>query len=255
MCHSIRKKKKKKKPPYRYGVGRFFLVRVEPLSCDYFCDGAATAFATGVAGAEWLLFDGLLLEGETVVCETATVGVAGALGLLGADDVVVTVLTVSFSGQNKIARIAMTSNMITIVGQWAFVNDQNDDACAVCAVLLTEGVVPTAGVGVMFAATLGWVGAVAGIEGVLGATLFTAGAELTATGADADVPLPVAPPAKLLPALPLPLVMLFAIATRVLCMPVSVACTVASCDGVSVVLTASDVFNCVSVAESVFKVP
>ena len=42
------------------------------------------------------------------------------------------VVATSFSGQNKIMRIAIMSKMIAMVGQWALVNDQNEDACAVC---------------------------------------------------------------------------------------------------------------------------
>jgi hypothetical protein len=55
-------------------------------------------------------------------------GVGANLGFPDPEVIVETVLTSSFSGQNKIARIARTSRTITMVGQWAFVNDQNDDA-------------------------------------------------------------------------------------------------------------------------------
>lgn len=53
-----------------------------------------------------------------------------------------TVLTdsfVSFSGQKRIARIAITSTMITITGQLALVKDQMDDACAVAWTLFVAG--------------------------------------------------------------------------------------------------------------------
>jgi hypothetical protein len=59
---------------------------------------------------------------------TVDVGGIGAdLGFPDPEFVVETILTSSFSGQNKIARIAMTNRMITMVGQWLFVNDQSDD--------------------------------------------------------------------------------------------------------------------------------
>jgi hypothetical protein len=59
--------------------------------------------------------------------------VAGAmvgadLGFPDPEFPVETVFNISFSGQNKIARIAMTSKTITMVGQWALVKLQIDDA-------------------------------------------------------------------------------------------------------------------------------
>ncbi len=153
-----------------------------------------------------------------------------------------TVLTVSFSGQNKMARIAITSNMITIVGQCAFVNDQKDDACAVCGavaagVLCATGAAVTAGVvavvGVFTATDLLGEGFVA--TGELGCVV--------ATGAEAET--------GTLPAL----VMVFAIATSVLCMPVNVLCTTCCCADVNVEFTASELFNWVSIAASVLNVP
>ena len=141
----------------------------------------------------------------------------------------------------------MTSRMITMVGQWAFVNDQSDDACAAC--------------GTVFAVA-GWVCATVGADGVVagvvaaGGALFTATGEpatgVTATGADAgDVAAAGAGAGVLLPAV----ATVFAIATSVLCIPLRVAATDASCEGVSVVLAATEALNCVSVIASVFKVP
>jgi hypothetical protein len=71
---------------------------------------------------------------------TVTFEVGADLGFPDPEVPVETVLTDSFSGQNKIARIAITSKTITIVGQCAFVNDKNEDACAVCGAGFVEGV-------------------------------------------------------------------------------------------------------------------
>jgi len=59
------------------------------------------------------------VEEVSVCCciDAITFGVGADLGFPDPDVVVDTVLTVSFSGQNKIARIAITSKTITIVGQ------------------------------------------------------------------------------------------------------------------------------------------
>jgi len=90
----------------------------------YFCDGAATAFATGVAGAGTLLLAIGFVRVEVVSREKLTVVVEVAIGVgadLGFPDPAAPVETVRtgsfFSGQNKIARIAMTSRTITMVGQ------------------------------------------------------------------------------------------------------------------------------------------
>ena len=50
---------------------------------------------------------------------------------LGAGFTFVSFVPSPFSGQKRIARIAITSTMITMAGQWALVKDQMDDACAV----------------------------------------------------------------------------------------------------------------------------
>ncbi len=173
------------------------------------------------------------------------VAVGADLGFPDPDGVVDTVLTVSFSGQNKIARIAMTSKTITMVGQWALVKDQMDDACAVCGTLLLL-------LGAVCAATAGVDGAVAGAcaagadapgagdaDGLFTATGEPAGCA-AATGAVAGTLFAVA--------------MVLAIATSVLCMPLSVVATAASCEGVSVVFAATEALNCVSDAASVLKV-
>ena len=90
----------------------------------YFCDGAATAFATGVAGMGILLLTTGFAGVEAVSWEKLTVVVETVAGIgadLGFPDPAVPVETVRtgsfFSGQNKIARIAMTSKTITMVGQ------------------------------------------------------------------------------------------------------------------------------------------
>jgi hypothetical protein len=126
---------------------------------SYFCDGAATAFATGVAGGGvGVAVLAIGLEGAVFCdCGIVMVGV-GAFGFPDPDvDDVETVRTGSFfSGQNKIARIAMTSRTITIVGQWALVKLQRDDACAVCGTaLFAAGVVA------------GWVCATTVVDGVV----------------------------------------------------------------------------------------
>jgi hypothetical protein len=87
----------------------------------YFRDGAATALATGVAG------DGVVVllvigfaEMEAVFwdCGVAAVAIGADVGFPDPVAPVETVRTDSFfSGQNKIARIAMISNTITMVGQ------------------------------------------------------------------------------------------------------------------------------------------
>jgi len=139
----------------------------------------------------------------------------------------------------------MTSNTITMVGQCAFVNDQNEDACAVSGTTFAEGVgwLVIAGVA---AATVG-ADAGADVDGTadIAGAVFTAigalGVAVVATGAEADM-------------LP-PFAMVFVIATSVFCMPESVACTAASCEGATAVFAASELFNCESVAASVLKVP
>jgi hypothetical protein len=185
--------------------------------------------------------------GALVLWFIVTVVVGADLGFPDPDVTVGTVRTVSFSGQNKIARIAMTSKMITMVGQWALVKDQMDDACAVWGtVFAVAGCV---------CATAGADGVVAGVvaaadpadpAAVLGA-LFTATGEpvtgATATGADAGAEAP-------LPAVAI----VFAIATSMPCMPLSVPATAVSCDGVSVVFAAIEASNCVSDAASVLNV-
>jgi hypothetical protein len=186
---------------------------------------------------------------ETEFCETVTVDDDGVGADLGFPDPMVSVETVrtvvSFSGQNKIARIAIMSKMITIVGQCDFVNYHNDDACAVCGAfeVCVVGAVTT---GVVAVAVTCAVGAVA-VVGLVMATgwlgeVFTATGELgwaVATGADAG--------AEAVPAF----ATVFAIATRVVCIPFSVASTDASCDGVSVVFAASDVLSWPSVVARV----
>ena len=143
----------------------------------------------------------------------------------------------------------MTSRMITMVGQWALVKDQMDDACAVC--------------GTVFAVA-GWVCATVGVDGVVAGAVRgrsldrcgrrgyrhrrTASGGVTATGEDAGA---VAGAEAVVAAR---LRSVFAIATSVLPMPLSVAATAASCEGVSVVFAAIEAFNWVSVAASVFKV-
>lgn len=89
-----------------------------------------------------MLIVGLAEEDESVPCDNAAVviGDGADLGFPDPDETVDTVLTVSFSGQNKMARIAITSRIMTIVGQCALVKDQNDDACAVCGAEFTDGV-------------------------------------------------------------------------------------------------------------------
>lgn len=178
-----------------------------------------------------------------------TVEVGADLGVPDPDVPVETVLTTSFSGQNKIARIAMTSRMITIVGQCAFVNDHKDETCAVCGADGAAGVVCAEG-----AVTAGAVAAAGEGEPVLGAVA-AEGAVFTATGAPvvgfADA---TGVPADALPAPMFAVATVFAIATSVFFIPFSVVCTAASCDGVSVEFVASDVFNCESVAASVLNV-
>jgi len=110
--------------------------------CDYLFDGAATAFDIGVAGVGTLLFSEMIFAAVgAVFCGNVAVviGDGADLGFPEPEFPVDTVLTVSFSGQNKIARIASTSNTITIVGQCAFVNDQKDEACAVCGAAFVVG--------------------------------------------------------------------------------------------------------------------
>jgi len=112
------------------------------------------------------------------------------------------------------------------------VKDQSDDACAVCGTVFTVA---------------GWVCATVGVDGVVAGVCATATGAVagvfTATGAEAGTD-----------ALPV-VAIVFAIATSVLCMPLSVPCTAVCCEGVSVVFAASDVFNCESVAASVLSVP
>jgi len=139
----------------------------------------------------------------------------------------------------------MTSRMITIVGQCAFVNDHKDDTCAVWGTDCDVGVVSAATVGVVAV-----VGAVAPVPGAVVGAVFTATGDpvvgcVAATGAPADA----------LPAEPVfAVAIVFAIATSVPCMPFNVVCTAASCDGVSVEFDASDVFNWESVAARVLNV-
>ncbi len=178
-----------------------------------------------------------------------TVVVGADLGFPDPDVAVDTVRTVSFSGQNKIARIAMTSSTITMVGQWALVKVQMDDACAVCGTLLfAEGEVCAATVGVVVAGVCVACADPAAAPGAVAVDglLFTATGEPAccdvATGAEAAGAL-------------FAVAMVFAIATSVLPMPLSVACTAASCEGASVVFAATELSNCVSVAASVLKVP
>ena len=186
---------------------------------------------------------------EAVLWFTVTLWVGADLGFPDPDVADDTVRTVSFSGQNKIARIAMTSRMITMVGQWAFVNDQSDDACAACGTVFAVVGWVSATVGVDGAVTDGVVAGVLGA--VTGVGVITATGEpatgATATGADAGA----VAGTEVLPAF----AMVFAIATSVLCIPLSVTATDASCEGVSVVLAATDAPNCVSVAASVLRVP
>jgi hypothetical protein len=173
---------------------------------------------------------------------TVVVDVAVAVGAdLGFPDPAAPVETVrtanSFSGQNKIARIAITSRTITMVGQWALVKLQRDDAWAVCGTVLST--------------VAGWVCATTVVDGVTGAP--TAGALFTAIGALAGC---VAATGALFATglVPPPFATSFAIATSVPCMPFKVACTAVSCEGVSVVLVASEASNCVSIAASVLNV-
>jgi hypothetical protein len=177
-------------------------------------------------------------------------GVGADLGFPDPDVVVDTVRTVSFSGQNKIARIAITSRTITMVGQWAFVNDHSDEACAVCGTVfcVVGCVCATTGVdGVVAGAdpadTAGVLGAVA-VDGVFTATDDPA-ACVTATGVDATGATGALPAVAIV----------FAIATSVFCMPFNVDATVASCEGVSVVFATTDALSCVSIVASVLKVP
>ena len=220
----------------------------------YFCIGAATAFATGVAGVGTLLFaigftgaEVVSREKLTVVVETVVAVEIGAnLGFPDPAALVETVRTGSFfSGQNKIARIAMTSKTITMVGQWALVKLQMDDTCAVC------------GTGLF--AVAGWVCATTVVDGVAVAattgadpTVVGAGALFTATGALADCVTAIGAlfATGLLP----PFAMSVAIATSVPCMPFNVACTAVSCEGANVILVASEASNCVSVAASALNV-
>ena len=212
----------------------------------YFCIGAATAFATGVAGCGASL-PAIGRAGEEVMFWFMVTVVVGAdLGFPDPDVTVDTVLTVSFSGQNKIARIAMTSRMITMVGQWALVKLHSDDACAVCGTVFA--------VAGWVCATTGADGAVAGAVPIVGAEpapadaagdVFTATGELAgcvaATGAEAT--------GALFTRL-CSVAIVFVIATSVLPMPLSVACTAVSCEGVRVVFAAIDAFSWLSVAAS-----
>jgi hypothetical protein len=206
---------------------------------SYFCAGAATALATGVAGAGTLvLMLGFGTEGELVFW--FIVGVGADFGFPDPD--ADTVRTVSFfSGQNKIARIAMMSRMITIVGQWALVNDQSDDACAVC--------------GTVFA-VVGWVCATTGADGVVAGVVAAEGAVFTATGAlgvtvtEGEVFTATGEVAGCVVATGAEAAgvfwssaTVFAMATSVLPMPFNVACTAACCEGVSVVFAAIEAFN------------
>lgn len=236
----------KKRPPF----GGLFRSKRTCYFCD---DGAATAFATGVDGEEVLAVVGVGLGGAGLVSwDRFTVGVGADFGFPDPDVPVETVLTASFSGQNRIARIAMTSRMITIVGQWAFVKDQRDDACAVCGAVAAGVVCATGAVTAGVAAAVGdaapvlgaAIGLVFAATGALGEALVATGelGNVVATGAEAG--------AEFAPALE----MVSAIATRVLCIPFSVFCTAASCDGVSVEFDASDASNCESVAASVLSV-
>lgn len=106
-------------------------------------------------------------------------------------------------------------------------------------VVSADGATATVGAGVVAAGACatGATGAEAA-----GAVL---GKEFTATGADGCATATGAVFA---------LAMVFAIATRVLCMPLSVAATDASWLGVNVVFAASELSNWLSVAESVPKV-
>jgi hypothetical protein len=183
-------------------------------------------------------------------CDAVMVGVGADLGFPDPTVLVEIVRTDSFfSGQNKIARIAMTSRTITMVGQWALVKLQMDDACAVCGTALFAG----AG-GVVVAAATGADPAAAGILGIVAidGALFAATGEpaggVVATGADP------AAGALFATALPPPFAISFAIATSVPCMPFNVACTAVSCDGVSVELETTEASNCVSVTASALKV-
>lgn len=144
-----------------------------------------------------------------------------------------------------------------MVGQWALVKLQSDDACAVCGTVFAVAgwVCATTGVGDVVAGAvlvvgdcavtgddpIAMLGEVAGVEGaVFTATGDVAGC-VVATGAEA---------AGVLGAFCADATV-FAMATSVLPMPFSVACTAVSCEGVSVVFAAIEAFNCPSVAASV----
>jgi hypothetical protein len=182
---------------------------------------------------------------------TVVVDVAVAVGAdLGFPDPAAPVETVrtanSFSGQNKIARIAITSRTITMVGQWALVKLQMDDACAVCGTaLFAEGDACAVIAGVC--AAIG-----AELADAAGATATDGGMLFTATGALAGCVTAIGAlfATELLP----PFAMPVAIATSVPCMPFNVACTAVSCEGVNVILAASEASNCESVAASALNV-
>lgn len=129
-----------------------------------------------------------------------------------------------------------------MVGQWALVNDQSDEACAVCGTLFA--VAGAAGVVAGAVTTVGdWVVAALGAAAVEGA-VFTATGEVAgwvdATGAETIGAL-------------FAFEMVFAMATSVLPMPLSVFCTAIACDGVSVAFVASEAFNWPRVVASVLS--
>lgn len=195
--------------------------------------GVPTTVETGLAVA---------VGEEAVLFITVTVD----CGICVLDWLEIVVIT-SFSGQNNITRIARIKTMIAMVGQWLLVNDQNDDACAVCGACVA-GVACAATVGCVTAGVLGAVVATGdvGVEGVVCATpvlcaVVGAGAVVAIGALFTLVPFMAA-------------VTVLLIATRVLAMPLSVDCTPCACAGVKVALVASDAFNCESVATKLLNV-
>ena len=199
--------------------------------------GAEMIVETGVAGAateEDVVVTGIGAEAVTEIVFDD--GVAGREG--EGDDFLTALETFSLSspsGQKRTARMTITRMTIAMVGQWAFVNDQNDDACAVCGTVLAgvttvEGVVGIAGV--------------AGVDGADGVTA-ASGAEgdpallfNAVDGLDEGVAAAIGAEAAVFP-----VAIEFAIATSVLCMPLSVVAT--ACCWVALMLgfATSDAFN------------
>jgi hypothetical protein len=213
-----------------------------------------SVFCTGVPTTDDIGLDDVGVE--TVLWVTVVVDDCGVAVCF---DWVEMVVMTSFSGQNKITRIAIISKMIAMVGQCDLVNDQNDDACAVCGASGAAGVVgvtcATTGtpeeavvVSVELAVVVAAI-ATAGVDGVFSAmpVLCIAGAVAT-TGLVFDIAIGAAPFAVMS-------ALMFAVMVlRMPAMLVSVACTPCCSADVITEFAETVLFNCPRAATSVLKV-